>query len=221
MQNKTRILALISAFVIIGASVFLAGSLFLPKGTETALLEAPHPEVGIEPPLSIADSTLSGAENNKMSEAEATDKAAADGIRPDTLITGDSEGFVLSVKPERSVSGETAAPAAKSAPAAKPRPVSPPAHSVRKESRKAYWVQLASFSSEVKAREERERLGSYGIPVYLETVRHDDGAAYRLRVGAWRSREEAVKFRDKIRTAENEYREAFVTESAMLQFVKY
>ncbi|MCL2792880.1 MAG: SPOR domain-containing protein [Spirochaetaceae bacterium] len=87
------------------------------------------------------------------------------------------------------------APRTEPAPAARradsgARPVAPATpRSVRE-----YWIQTNSFSTVVRAEEERRVITSKGFPAVIQTRVVGDRTFYRVRVGAYSTREEAEKF---------------------------
>jgi len=102
----------------------------------------------------------------------------------------------LNVKKEEPAAVQKAAAPAAAAPApVKPAPApekkpAPPAPKKVTE----YWIQAGSFSSQAKAEEARKLLASKGFAATLQTKIVDGKNFYRVRIGAYPSKEEAEKF---------------------------
>jgi cell division septation protein DedD len=61
-----------------------------------------------------------------------------------------------------------------------------------------FWVQVASVRSEREARAESRRLSSRGYHATVETVAGSRGNLYRVRVGPYRTREEASRAAERV-----------------------
>lgn len=62
----------------------------------------------------------------------------------------------------------------------------------------AFWVQVVSVRSEREARAESHRLSSRGYHATVETVHGPKGSLYRVRVGPYRTREDASRVADRL-----------------------
>jgi DedD protein len=63
----------------------------------------------------------------------------------------------------------------------------------------AFVVQLGAFSDPIKARQQQQGLVPKGIKAYTETFKTDKGEITRVRVGPFRTREEAEDTREKLK----------------------
>jgi len=63
----------------------------------------------------------------------------------------------------------------------------------------AFVVQLGAFSDPVKARQQQQGLVHKGTKAYTETLKTDKGEITRVRVGPFRTREEAEDAREKLK----------------------
>ena len=63
----------------------------------------------------------------------------------------------------------------------------------------AFVVQLGAFSDPVKARQQQQSLISTGKKAYTETLKTDKGEITRVRVGPFRTREEAESMREQLK----------------------
>lgn len=83
---------------------------------------------------------------------------------------------------------------------------------------KAYWIQVGSFSSSSQANRTVELLKERGLSsrVVLKTV--DGKSVYRVRIGAYESREEAQKFCDEVKKIPG-YEDSYVSEATTQKYV--
>jgi hypothetical protein len=81
-----------------------------------------------------------------------------------------------------------------------------------------YWIQVASFPSSFKAEMLSQTLYNKGIPATIQTEEVNGTTWYRIRVGAFSSREEASAFQQRIQNL-NEIEESFIVQSSMMREV--
>lgn len=83
---------------------------------------------------------------------------------------------------------------------------------------KAFWIQVGSFSTSAQAAKSVELLKDRGLSsrVVLKTV--NGKSVYRVRIGAYESREEAVRFCDEVKTISS-FEESYVTETTTQKYV--
>ncbi|MBN2618254.1 MAG: SPOR domain-containing protein [Spirochaetales bacterium] len=83
---------------------------------------------------------------------------------------------------------------------------------------KAYWIQVGSFSTSAQASKSVEALKERGLSsrVVLKTV--DGKSVYRVRIGAYESKEEADKFCDEVKKIAG-YEGSYVSESTTQKYV--
>lgn len=102
---------------------------------------------------------------------------------------------VISAEPAQSAPGASEKPAAtgkSSDPKSEPGGAKVTATDV-------FVVQLGAFSDPVKARQQQQGLLPKGIKAYTETLKTDKGEITRVRVGPFRTREEAEDTREKLK----------------------
>ena len=146
-------------------------------GVPIAGLRGPAPSAATPPPSEpTVPATLATFEDSAESEHEA---AASPGSR--TTVVG--------APPSAAASSSSKAPApphpAPAAPAAASGPAHPPAGRV--------WIQAASLSSADEARALGARLSKHGFHAVVQTGAGPKGKVYRVRVGPYRTEEEASK----------------------------
>ncbi len=83
---------------------------------------------------------------------------------------------------------------------------------------KAYWIQVGSFSSSAQAGKSVEMLKERGLSsrVVLKTV--NGKSVYRVRIGAYESKDEADKFCDEVKKIDG-FSESYVSESTTQKYV--
>lgn len=84
----------------------------------------------------------------------------------------------------------------------------------------AFWIQVGSFSTSSAAAKTVELLNSKGLSsrVVLKTV--NGKSVYRVRIGAYESREEADKFNQEVKKIKG-YEDSYVSESVTQKYVNY
>ena len=96
-----------------------------------------------------------------------------------------------------------AAPPAPTPPAPTPAPpasVTPPAQSKYAPSGAPWTIQVAAFKNRKQADDMRQQLAASGLEAYVATIA-DGPARFRVRVGTYKSREEAAAAADRLRSA--------------------
>lgn len=137
---------------------------------ERALLRAMQPAPREVAPVRREDSPAGERDGRRFSEPGPADTAAA------PAVAADSAAAALGAGPADGGSGAGPDGGATDAPAS---------------SEGAFTVQLGSFLDPERARLEARRLEGLGLNVRLDRFQSDDGERHRIRLGNFRSREEA------------------------------
>ncbi len=183
MTHKKGLATLLSAIVVVGASVVIARYLAVSdENHENLFANAPSGQV-IEPEWPTHTVDLGAGEPS---------------LAPEPLPTTDPN-FIAPVMPSNPV--ETSKPAPPKTKGSKPETVNTPM--VQKVQTPAYWVQAGSYSSLARANAAREALLVLGLAGTINTITHEDKLYYRLRFGAWEVEAEAARFRDYLKDTEN------------------
>ncbi len=171
--------------------------------TEPAKRPGPVPrrsglaEPAIERPVLQEKLTFYQTLTAPLSPAPASTKAELP-AKPDATKPGALERGTPPPGERPAVSAPPFSPARpdKPAPAAAPPPVPRPG-----EARPTDWtVQVGAFKERGQAESMRKPLAAAGLDAYLSVVPADDGQArYKVRVGGFKTREEAVRMAERIR----------------------
>jgi len=81
-----------------------------------------------------------------------------------------------------------------------------------------YWIQVGSYSSLTKAENVSSYLKGKGLTSTVQSKEVNGNAVYRVRIGAFNTKEEADKFSTQVK-ALNGYEESFVIQSGMVKKV--
>lgn len=83
---------------------------------------------------------------------------------------------------------------------------------------KAYWIQVGSFSSSAQANKSVEILKDNGLSSRIVLKSVNGQTVYRVRIGAYESREEALKFCDEVKKIEG-FSGSYVSETTTQKYV--
>lgn len=181
MTHKKGLATLLSALVVVGASVMAARYLAVPKeGTTDVFASIPYGQGNdTEWPTHTID-LGSGTPETHVETPPPTDSV-----------------FIAPVAPVRPV--DPPAPVVRP----EPKPVPPSKPVIQKVQTPAYWVQAGSYSTLARANAAREALLTLGLAGTIHTFTREGTMYYRLRFGAWEVEAEAARFRDYLRDTEN------------------
>jgi DedD protein len=134
---------------------------------------------------------------SKQAQSELEEGAKHLDAVPDNTPVGDVAGEPpASVQPSPA-SGAVLPPAVKSS-SPVPSAESKPAAAVGGTATEGWVVQLGSFASLKNAEELRERLRKKDYRAYVENIKQDGQAVYRVRIGPERQRSDAETLRDRV-----------------------
>ncbi len=155
-----------------------------------AVPAAPAPTPISLPPLAAKTAADSKATNGKTAEGKTADGKTAEGKTAD----GGSAG-AISGPPQMNNAVASASNASPNAEASAPKagPTAPTAAS-------PWTIQVGAYKSRRQAEDTRQQLAAAGLDAYVAKVAAQDGQArFRVRVGTYRTREEAATAADRIR----------------------
>mgnify|MGYP000866535569 CR=1 FL=1 len=196
---KKILLIVLYCFIALGVLVALAFLLRIPVKKETI-----KPTIVVAAPATESPQNL---QNNLNQSADAVPEVEGPGttiiqvfnnqdatsVPPGTTPTTTSVAPPSPTKPAISSSSQ---PAATSAPA--PAPVVKPAQKtstqVSTQPGKQYWIQVASFSSKLKAENMQRLLAEKSLTSYLQSSVIDGKTWYRVRVGPYTSKTDAERW---------------------------
>jgi len=104
------------------------------------------------------------------------------------------------------------------------KPVAAPVQTIRttpqtmKVSVQVYWIQVASYKEEIKAKEIREYLQNKDISSEIQTKAVDNNTYYRVRIGSFKSKGEANRFLEGIQLLDG-FEDSYVTQTTMVKEV--
>ena len=224
-QTSSRVLWVILSALGVLVITFLVGFiLFLPQGTgtdsarvslnnNTETTDNTRPAVTGDMDGNQTQEQPAAAEDPfdvvewAESSGDFPDLEAADENAPDEFVVnwtpennGSGEVVIESVKPSEK-SGQKPVKTETSVKKTEPAAVTEKVKTVpqtQKIKSTVYWVQVASFSSQFKAEMLSESLYQKGIPVTIQTQDVNGTTWYRIRVGAFSSKEEAGNFQKQL-----------------------
>jgi cell division protein FtsN len=82
----------------------------------------------------------------------------------------------------------------------------------------AYWIQVGSYSSMTKAESVSAYMKEKGMSSTVQTKKVDGNAVFRVRIGAFNTKEEAEKFSSQVKSIKG-YEESFVIQSPLVKKV--
>ncbi len=82
----------------------------------------------------------------------------------------------------------------------------------------AYWIQVGSYSSMTKAESVSAYMKEKGMSSTVQTRNVDGNAVFRVRIGAFNTKEEAEKFSSQVKSLKG-YEESFVIQSPLVKKV--
>jgi len=103
--------------------------------------------------------------------------------------------------------------AAEQAPPVKPAVKEP---SYKEVTVQVYWIQVGSYSSLTKAESVSDYMAEKGLNSTVQTKNVDGKAVFRVRIGAFNTKEEAEKFSTQVKTIDG-YEESFVIRSGLVK----
>lgn len=187
-QLKKRLVG--AAVLIALAVIFLPMLLEGPSRMENSVLQGNIPEMP-EKPANMINIPL-----QVPPPFEELEKAPAPARAEPPAARGTVEAKVK--QPSASPVAETGSPPAKVV------PVSPAGLAQKKETRltQGWAVQVGSFSTQANANRLRDELRGKGFPAYVEEVKLNSGASYRVRVGPMSGRTDAEAVQAKLAAVE-------------------
>jgi DedD protein len=189
MENPVRY-RMVGAILLIFLAVLFLPWLFDGAGYESMPgLEQPIPDrpVFVEPHLPSAPAR---PRLDRPDDSGATERTAVDvpEIPP-----------APAAEPEQPPQADAGVPAPPPRPAAaRPAPSPAPVTADARGEKVGWAVQVGSFGREANAREQVQRLRDAGFPAFVERASVDGRSFWRVKVGPWAQRDEAMRLRDEI-----------------------
>lgn len=196
---KKILLIVLYSFIALGVLVALAFLLRIPVKKE-----AVKPSVVVAAPATESPQTL---QNNLDQNTDAVPELEGPGTtiiqvynnQDTTMVPPGTTQPATSVTPPPQPKSETSSPAQPAATTVpSPAPVVKPAQKTSTQAStqpgKQYWIQVASFSSKLKAEDMQRLLTEKSLTSYLQSSVVDGKTWYRVRVGPYASKADAERW---------------------------